>query len=128
MSDLNSSRHSINKGVVMKKYFLLLAMVMGMSSLPALANGFHFGNISSVIQVKRGGLCMIAPPVGSGRVIQGPCESDPTQWWKVVPARTDPAYFTLENNHRCLDVPYGDTAEGKDLQVFPCHWQSNQQF
>jgi hypothetical protein len=47
----------------------------------------------------------------------------------VVRAVSDPSFFTLENNHRCLDVKPEDTsASGANLQVFPCHWHTNQQF
>jgi hypothetical protein len=114
------------KEKTMKRLFVFVAVV-SMSSAPAYAQGFTFGTLSNFIQVKLGGPCLIALP--SGAVVQGPCASDPTQWWKVLPAESDPAFFTIENNNRCLDVPdNGQPALGKDLQVFRCHRQTNQQF
>jgi hypothetical protein len=115
------------KEMTMRRLFVLVAIAVT-TSAPAYAQGFTFGTLSNFIQVKLGGLCLIAPSSGTGYVVQGSCASDPTRWWKVVPAASDPAFFTIENNHRCLDVPGGTNAVGQDLQVYPCHWQTNQQF
>jgi hypothetical protein len=114
------------KEMTMKRLCVFIA-VTAMSSASAYAQqAFTFGTLSNFIQVKHG-LCLIA--MDDGRVVQGSCASDPTQWWKVVPAPSDPAFFTIQNGARCLDVPVNaDPPLGKNLQVFECHGRTNQQF
>ncbi len=87
------------------------------------------GNLGSTMRVVNSNLCMhVAPqPDGVWRVDQQPCASNSSMWFYARPI-PNTGYFSIEANGRCLDVPSSSTVAGVDLQLYPCHKQSNQQF
>ena len=86
------------------------------------------GSVSNWIQVAQSNLCLTAPASGLGAVTQGTCLSNTRNWFSMVPSGNDPNFYNVKAMGNCLDVPLTSTQSGTDLQLYPCHDQTNQQF